>query len=196
MLSRAACVALLVFATPVLAQPGPDGPLYELTAEQSDLRIEAPEFGEAHATYRRQRIAGEAGLRDLVVLRLPGEAVLVAYDSVDPNARGSMARFDGPQDAVQAFRWFLPAARTFAWGQASEVATATRSYPVQRFRFTFGDNAAAAGSGDCAAFLRTYDPRPGRAIAAKRLSGIHCRTSGVLDDARLKALLDGIRTRQ
>jgi hypothetical protein len=129
------------------------------------------------------------------VLRLPGEAVLVAYDSIDSYARGSMARFDGPQNTVHQFRWFLPADATFEWGEAKDVATPTRVYPVQRFRMRF-TTAGTAGTGNCAAFLRTYDPRPGRAIAAKRLGGIHCQISGPLDDSRIAALLAGIHTRQ
>lgn len=174
-------------------EPGPAdrvGPLTEIKAEESDLKLEAPQFAGATATFYRQEIHGERALRDMAVYRSRTDIAYVRFDTVDPQVVGSFGSGQEPRVAVKALSNLLPKNAEFAWGQTREYTAAARSYPTEHFRMSF-----QGGAADCITFLRVYDPKPGRSLASKRLSGIYCSTAVALDEARVIAFFDGIRTR-
>lgn len=182
-------VFALLLATPAFGQQDEtEGPLMAITAEQSDVHVDAPQLAAATATFHRQTIHRERGLRDLAIYRGKGEIAAIMYDTIDGDLRDNvgMEPSTQPIEVVKKLKWFLPKGHRVREGERDEYRADLTSYPYQRLRIGWG----SGGLGDCIAFLRVYDR------IAKRLSGLYCRTELALDQPALKSFLDGIKTKK
>ncbi len=181
----------LSIAFPALGDDSEDGPMMTITAEQSDVYLEAPQFLIAKATFHRQRIHKDRGLRDLAIYRALGEISTIMYDTLDPDIVGSMMKGESTEDTLRVLNWFLPKDYRFALGATGEHRNQITTLPYQHVRLTW-----PGGGGNCIVYFRAFDPQPGRSTSTKRLGGIYCRTIDQMNEQLTAAFFDGIRIKQ
>jgi hypothetical protein len=165
------------------------GPMTEIKAEESDLKLDLPQFAGARATFYRRQLYGERALRDMAVYRGKSEIAYVHFDTADVDVAGSFIA-SAPRAGYNSVKSLLPQNAKVTWGETRDYVTPAREYPTEHFRMEF-----QGGAANCITFMRVYDPKPGRSLASKRLLGVYCSTAGALDEAHVLAFFNGIRTR-
>ena len=191
-LCAALLIANLAYAAEENDEPA-ENQVYEMTAEQSDIVLTAPQLVGLPARHLRWLLPSGT-LVDRTVMRDRATSFLVEYYSVDRNSR-LVVLSEPPDLVIEKRRSLFPRDAEIVLGETGESNSKLTSFPWRRFRLVMPD-----GNGrDCIAFLRAFGPTTGARGRnnTRRIAGFYCSDRTLsFEPAWIQALFDGINVKK